>query len=89
MYERGNRVAALPFAVTKWFTAVLTSSAHKAATRIKAACTQVCLHTSSHFSVVSRALVLASGHVYYAKNREGRVSVAVLALGEASITSTH
>lgn len=41
---------------------MLTSSAHKAATRMYAACMQVCLHKSSHFSAVSKAEVLNSGH---------------------------
>lgn len=41
---------------------VHTSSAHKAATRMYAACMQVCLHTSSHFSTVSKADVFTSGN---------------------------
>lgn len=48
-----------------WATSLdfsLTSSAHKAATRMKAACMQICRQTSFHFSIVSTADVFASGH---------------------------
>lgn len=41
-----------------------TSSAHNAATRMYAACTQICRQTASHFSAVSRADAFTSGHAF-------------------------